>query len=363
MSGADAPTADSTGRAFRRTFGSDNFAGIHPEVVEAVVRANQGHVTSYGDDPITEEAVGLFRQHFGEHAQVFLTFNGTGANVVGLQSMLRPYEAVICSANSHIYVDECGAPERFLGSKLVPIATPDGKLTPELVEVVLVGIGDEHRVQPRVVSITESTELGTCYSVDEITSLAGWVHAHGMLLHLDGARLSNAAASLGVGFDTFVEAGVDVLSFGGTKNGAMAAEAVASFLPDAADHLRYIRKQSMQLASKMRFVAAQFIALLSDDLWRRNAEHANRMALRLADGARQIAGVEIVQAVEANGVFVSMPRAAIGLTQREFPFYVWEAGKGPCDVVRWMTSFDTTAEDVDAFVSVIDKAVSETGPG
>ncbi|MGB7050685.1 MAG: low specificity L-threonine aldolase [Acidimicrobiales bacterium] len=358
-SAGDASTGD---RSYRRTFASDNFAGVHPEVVEGILRANVGHATSYGDDPVTSEAEGLFREHFAENAHVFLTFNGTGANVVGLQSMLRPFEAVICSANSHIYVDECGAPERFLGSKLVPIATPDGKLTPELVEVAMVGIGDEHRVQPRVVSLTESTELGTCYSVEELTLLAQWAHERGMLLHLDGARLSNAAAHLGVGFDVFAGAGVDVLSFGGTKNGAMAAEAVVSFLPSAEKQLKYIRKQSMQLSSKMRFVAAQFIALLSHDLWRRNASHANAMALRLGEGAAQVTGVQIVQPVEANGVFASLPRKAIELVQGEFPFYVWEGGKGPRDVVRWMASFDTTPEDVDAFIRSLTHAMAVTRP-
>jgi threonine aldolase len=346
---------------YRRTFASDNFAGVHPEVVEEILRANVGHATSYGDDPVSSEAVDLFREHFGESARVFLTFNGTGANVVGLQSMLRPFEAVICSASSHIYVDECGAPERFLGSKLIPIATPDGKLSPELVEVAMVGIGDEHRVQPRVVSLTESTELGTCYTVPELTSLAQWVHERGMLLHLDGARLSNAAAHLGVDFDVFARAGVDVLSFGGTKNGAMAAEAVVSFLPSAEDQLKYIRKQSMQLSSKMRFVAAQFIALLTNDLWKRNASHANAMAHRLGEGAAHVTGVQIVQPVEANGVFASLPRAAIEAVQREFPFYVWEGGKGSRDVVRWMASFDTTPEDVDAFIRSLVDAMTEAG--
>jgi threonine aldolase len=357
-SAGEASTED---RAYRRTFASDNYAGVHPEVVEEILRANVGHATSYGDDPVTSKAVGLFRKHFGENAHVFLTFNGTGANVVGLQSMLRPFEAVICSANSHIYVDECGAPERFLGSKLVPIATPDGKLTPELVEVAMVGIGDEHRVQPRVVSLTESTELGTCYSVEELTLLAQWAHEREMLLHLDGARLSNAAAHLGVGFDVFARAGVDVLSFGGTKNGAMAAEAVVSFLPSAEEQLKYIRKQSMQLSSKMRFVAAQFIALLSNDLWKRNASHANAMAHRLGEGAAQVTGVQLVQRVEANGVFASLPREAIELVQREFPFYVWEGGKGTRDVVRLMASFDTTREDVDAFIRSLTDAMTVTG--
>lgn len=357
------PVGDATpgDRAYRRTFASDNYAGVHPEVMEEILRANVGHATSYGDDPVTSEAAGLFREHFGGDAHVFLTFNGTGANVVGLQSMLRPFEAVICSASSHIYVDECGAPERFLGSKLVPIATPDGKLTPDLVEVAMVGIGDEHRVQPRVVSLTESTELGTCYTVEELTLLAQWAHERGMLLHLDGARLSNAAAHLGVGFEVFARAGVDVLSFGGTKNGAMAAEAVVSFLPSAEDELKYIRKQSMQLSSKMRFVAAQFIALLSHDLWKRNASHANAMAQRLGEGATRVTGVHIVQPIEANGVFVSLPREAIELIQRNFPFYVWEGGSGTRDVVRWMASFDTTPEDVDAFIRSLTGAMAEAG--
>ena len=343
----------------RRTFASDNFAGVHPEVLEAVARANTGHVTSYGDDPTTAEAHHLFRRHFGDTAQVFLTFNGTGANVVGLQSMLRPYEAVICASSAHVYVDECGAPERFLGSKLVPITTADGKLAPHLVEQALVGIGDEHRVQPRVVSITQSTELGTCYSIEEIVALARWVHQHGLLLHLDGARLSNAAASLGVDLDAFGQAGIDVLSFGGTKNGAMAAEAVVSFLPGAAEHLRFIRKQSMQLASKMRFIAAQFVALLSSDLWIKNARHANEMARRLGEGVTKVNGVEVVQPIEANGVFASLPVTVIEPLQSQFPFYVWEAGHGERSVVRWMTSFDTTTEDVDTFVSLVKETMAE----
>jgi threonine aldolase len=240
----------------------------------------------------------------------------------------------------------------------VPIDTPDGKLTPELVATTLVGVGDEHRVQPRVVSVTESTELGTCYSLEELESLAGWAHEHRLLLHVDGARLSNAAAHLDVGLDAFGRAGVDVLSFGGTKNGAMAAESVVSFLPSAGGDLKYIRKQSMQLASKMRFVAAQFIALLSDDLWRHNAAHANVMARRLAQAAGNVDGVQITQPVEANGVFASLPREAIATVQREFPFYVWESGSGPRDVVRWMASFDTTPADVHAFTRSLDAALS-----
>jgi threonine aldolase len=349
----------------RRTFGSDNFAGVHPEVMEAILRANDGHVTSYGDDPITAQAEELVRHHFSSDAVVFLTFNGTGANVVGLQTLLRPWEAVICSAGSHIYVDECGAPERFIGSKLVPIAPLHGKLSPGLVDEAMSGIGDEHRVQPRVLSITESTEVGTCYTIDEIAELADWAHARELRLHLDGARLANAAAWLDVSFSVFSDAGVDVLSFGGTKNGALAAEAVVSFVPGAAEQLRYVRKQSMQLASKMRFVAAQFVALLSGDLWHRNASQANAMARRLADGATTLPGVEIVHPVEANGVFASLPRRAVEVAQRSHTFYSWEKDPESSDreVVRWMTSFDTTQEDVDTFLDVVRDAVGHVENG
>jgi threonine aldolase len=263
---------------------------------------------------------------------------------------------VICADTAHINVDECGAPERFLGSKLIPVATPDGKLTPALVEGAVTGIGDEHRVQARVVSITQSTEVGTCYRVEEVTALAEWAHGRGMWLHLDGARLSNAAAHLGVGLGAFGPgAGVDVLSYGGTKNGAMAAEAVVSFRSVGDSPLRYIRKQSMQLASKMRFVSAQFVTLLSDDLWRANASHANSMAMRLAEGVRTIPGVTLAYPVEANGVFAILPPGVTELLQREHYFYVWDEESG---TVRWMTSFDTTPEDVDGFVRSLSELVT-----
>lgn len=334
-----------------RTFASDNWSGVHPEVLAAIAGCNQDHAPSYGEDRITTEAIALFRQQFGPEAQVFFAFNGTGANVVGLQSLLRPFEAVICAAGAHIDTDECGAPERFLGSKLIPVATPDGKLTPELVEAAYRGIGDEHHVQPRVLAITQATEVGTCYRLDEIASLARWAHERSMYLHLDGARLANAAAHLGVGLDAFgAHSGVDVLSFGGTKNGAMGAEAVVSFQPPADPSLRFIRKQSMQLASKMRYIAAQFVALLSDGLWHSNAERANAMARRLADGVTSVAGLSPAYPVEANGVFVTLPPPVTNSLQQQFPFHVWDERAG---VVRWMTSFDTTEEDVDALVALV----------
>jgi threonine aldolase len=342
----------------QRTFASDNYAGIHPEVLDAIAAANVGHAPSYGADDVTSEATELFRQHFGDDAQVFFTFNGTGANVVGLQSLLRSFEAVICAESAHINVDECGAPERFLGSKLIPVATPDGKLTPDLVDAAVTGTGDEHRVQPRVVSISQSTEVGTCYSVEEVTALGRSAHDRGMWLHLDGARLSNAAAHLGVGLGAFGSgAGVDVLSFGATKNGAMGAEAVVSFRPSDQSTLPFIRKQSMQLASKMRFVAAQFKALLSEDLWRRNADHANRMAARLAAGVARTPGVTIAYPVEANGVFAALPPGVTEQLQGQYPFYVWDP---PSGVVRWMTSFDTTEQDVDQFVDLVARVMGES---
>jgi len=335
----------------RHSFASDNWSGIHPDVLAAIVAANVGHSPAYGADPVSERAAALFKQHFGDEADVFFVFNGTGANVVGLQSLLRPFEAVICAESAHINVDECGAPERFLGSKLVAVPTPDGKLTPELAAAAAEGIGDEHHVQPRAVSISQSTEVGTCYSIDEVRSLGSWAHDHGMFLHLDGARLSNAAASIGVGLGAFGSpVGVDVLSFGGTKNGAMAAEAVVALGPVGDSPLRYIRKQSMQLASKMRFISAQFTALLSDDLWRVNAEHANEMARRLAEAVTTVPGVTLAYPVEANGVFAVLPRAAIETLQRQHPFHLWDEATG---VVRWMASFDTTEDDVDSLVASV----------
>jgi threonine aldolase len=342
-----------------RSFASDNWAGVHPDVLAEIVAANDGHAPSYGVDPLTEKADRLFRRHFGEDAEVYFTFNGTGANVVGLQSLLRPFEAVICASSAHINNDECGAPEHAVGCKLLGVETPDGKLTPELAETAMTGVGDEHHVQPKVLSITQATELGTCYSVEEVAALAEWAHARDLSLHVDGARLANAAAHFDVALGAFGSAaGVDVLSFGGTKNGAMGAEAVVVFRPATDTHLPFIRKQSMQLASKMRFVAAQFVALLSDDLWKRNARHANEMALRLAAQVADIHGVEVTQAVDSNAVFASLPGAVARELQREFPFHVWDESTG---VVRWMCAFDTTEEDVDRFAEALRKAMDGAG--
>jgi len=341
----------------RHAFASDNWAGVHPEVLDAVAAANGGHAPSYGADRVSLHALGLFRQHFGPDAEVYFCFNGTGTNVVGLQSLLRPFEAVVCAEGAHIDIDECGAPERFLGSKLLTVPTPDGKLTPALAASVVNGIGDEHHVQARVVSITQSTEVGTVYTVDEITALADWAHGHAMLLHLDGARIANAAVSLGVDFGALgASAGVDVVSFGGTKNGCMGAEAVITFRPESSTSLRFIRKQSMQLSSKMRFVAAQFVALLTDDLWWRNASRANAMAARLGAAASAVPGVTLAYPVQANGVFAVLPRAVTEAMQDIWPFYTWDDASG---MVRWMTSFDTVEADVDGFVARLTQEMAE----
>ena len=337
-----------------RGFASDNYAGALPEVLEAIAAANADHAPAYGSDPWTAAAEERFREHFGPDARAFLVFNGTGANVIGLRAVCQPWSAVVCAETAHLNVDEGGAPERVAGLKLLPVATPDGKLTPELVAPKLVRFGDEHAVQPRVVSITQSTELGTVYSLDEIRALAGQAHEHGMLLHVDGARLANAAAALDVPLRALTtDAGVDALSFGGTKNGLLLGEAVVLLRPGLGEGIEYLRKQSMQLASKMRFLAAQFEALLDGDRWLAAAAHANAMARRLAE-ALEGSGVELTQRVEANAVFAVLPPAATARLQERWRFYVWDEATGE---VRWMCSWDTTPEDVDAFASDVRSAL------
>ncbi len=338
-----------------RGFASDNYSGIHPEVLAAIAAANQGHQIAYGEDVYTERLQDVFRSHFGESAQAFPVFNGTGANVTGLQSMLPRWGAVIAASTAHSNVDEGGAPERIGGFKLLTVPTEDGKLTPELVDREAWGWGDEHRAQPLVVSITQSTELGTLYTADEIRALSDHAHERGMKLHVDGARISNAAAALDLPLGAFTtDAGVDVLSFGGTKNGAMLGEAVVVLNPEASDGLIYSRKFNMQLASKMRFVSAQLIALLEGDLWLRNARHSNAMAQRLRSGVEagladgSIAGVEFTQQTRANGVFATLPEGIADALRKSFRFYDWDAARRE---VRWMCSFDTSEEDVDAFVA------------
>src|SRR5215471_12763912 len=333
----------------RKSFGSDNHAGAHPAVLEAMAAASQGDATAYGDDPWTARASAQLAEAFGAGGGVFFVFNGTAANVVGLSLMLRPYEAVICPEGAHVNVDECGAAERIIGCKLLTVPAPDGKLTPDLIATRLAGRGDEHRVQPRAVAITQVTEVGTCYTLGELRRLGEFCRASGLLVYMDGARLANSAAFLGCSLSDLA-ASVDVLSFGGTKNGAVGAEALIVMNASLADGVPFQRKQQMQLASKMRFLAAQFSALLEDQLWLRNARHANDMARRLADGVSDVPGVRLHYPVESNGVFAALDRALVEPLQREWNFHVWDERE---HVVRWMAAFDTTEDDVDAFISAI----------
>jgi threonine aldolase len=338
-----------------RGFASDNSATIHPDVLAAIARVNVGHTFGYGHDDYTLGVEARVAHSFSDDASAFFVFNGTGANVLSLRTTSRRFEGVICAETAHLNVDECGAPEAIAGLKLLTVPGIDGKLTPELVETRITRVGDEHAVQPHMVSISQCTELGTLYTLEEMRSLADLAHSHDLLFHVDGARLSNAAAALGVPLGE-VAVGVDVLSFGGTKNGLLGAEAVVILNPRLAHDFLYIRKQSMQLASKMRFLAAQFDALLSDDLWLRCAGHANAMAARLAGALADVPGLTITRPVETNAVFAVLPAAVTESLQREYPFYVWDEAAGE---VRWMCSWDTTEEDVDGFATAVHSALAE----
>ena len=340
-----------------RSFASDNNAGVHPNVLQAIAAVNRGHVVGYGDDRYTEAAVRKFKQHFGSDIEVFIVFNGTAANCLSLKSMTESYHAVICAEAAHIYTGECGAPEKFTGCKLIPIPTADGKLTIESVSHAYHGIGDQHHVQPRAISITQVTEMGTVYTPREVRDLARFAHEREMFLHMDGARIANAAVSLGLTLrEATRDLGLDVLSFGGTKNGAMGAEAVVFFDKKLSRDFLYLRKQGMQLASKMRFISAQLEALLSNDLWRKNAAHANRMAELLQKEVSKIPHVKIVYKVEANGVFAQIPRQAIAELHKRYFFYVWDESRS---VVRWMCSFDTTERDVKQFAKFVRGTVAK----
>ena len=338
-----------------RSFASDNNAGIHPKILEAIAAVNHGHTVGYGDDPYTASAIRKFKQRFGPDVEVFIVFNGTAANCLSLKALTESFQAVICTEAAHIYTDECGAPEKFTGCKLIPVPTMDGKLTVESVGHAYSGIGDQHHVQPRAISITQCTEMGTVYRPREIRDLARFAHERKMFLHMDGARIANAAVSLGLSLrEATRDLGVDVLSFGGTKNGAMGAEAVVFFDKRLAENFLYLRKQGMQLASKMRFISAQFEALFTNDLWRKNAERANCMAALLQKEISKVPKVKIVYPVEANGVFAQIPRQAIAKLQKRYFFYVWNEEQS---VVRWMCSFDTTEGDVKRFAKFVAETV------
>ncbi len=334
-----------------RGFASDNYSGIHPEVLAAITSANGGHQVAYGEDEYTAELGRVIAGHFGETATIFPVFNGTGANVTALQSLLPRWGAVICAQSAHINVDENGAPERIGGMKLLSVPTTDGKLTVEAINKEAWGWGDEHRAQPLAVSLTQSTELGTLYTLEELRAITEHAHSLGMRVHMDGARISNAAAALGVGLGEMTTGtGIDILSLGGTKNGIMFGEGIVTLTPGPAESIKYLRKMNMQLASKMRFISAQLLALYGTDLWLDSAAHANAMAARLSAGVQATDGVELLYPTQSNGVFATLPNNVADALRERFRFYDWDRA---ANQVRWMCSFDTTEADVDAFLAAL----------
>jgi threonine aldolase len=340
----------------KRGFGSDNNSGIHPDILNAIASVNTGHEPGYGEDSVTARAIERFRQEFGNDTQVYFAFNGTGANVLALAAVSRSFHSVICSDTAHINVDECGAPERFNGFKLIPVKSAKGKISPEVIRPHLQGFGFPHHSQPGVISISQVTELGTVYSFEEIKAITTLAHEYGMFVHMDGARIANAAVALNLPFRAFTrDAGIDVLSFGGTKNGMMLGEAVLFFRPEQGEWMPYIRKQAMQLYSKMRFVSAQFLAYFENDLWKKNAAHANAMASLLAGELSKIKGVSLSVKTEANGVFIIIPEYAVKTLRQNYFFYMWNDA---ISEARLVTSFDTTEEDVYEFVGALKSIIS-----
>jgi threonine aldolase len=343
----------------KKSFASDNWSGVCPEIMEALQKANMGHVEAYGEagDPYTGAAIKKFKALLGEDISVFFVYNGTAANVLSVKHLIRSYQAIVTAKSAHLNEDECGAPEKFSGSKILEIETDDGKIKPEQVEPFLSSVGFQHHVQPRIISISQVTEKGTIYEPEEVKALADFAHQNNMFLHMDGSRVSNAAEALGMEIRSFtMDAGVDVMSFGGTKNGMMFGEAVVFFKPELAKDFEYTRKQGMQLHSKMRFIAAQFDRFLTDDLWKKNASHANRMARLLADKIKNFKVLTITQPVKANGVFVQLPEQLIPEIQKDYFFHVWDE---TTHEVRLMCSWDTTETDVDGFAACLSKALGE----
>ena len=334
-----------------KSFASDNYAGVHPKILKAISEANSEHASAYGADPWTGKLNEKIKDIFGAKAEAFPVFNGTGANIVALKAIVKSYESVLCSSCSHIYVDECGAAESLLGVRLIDVATTDGKLSPEKLKPFTLNYGNEHQTQSKILSLTQSTEHGTLYKISELEELKNFAKEKGMKVFVDGARLANAIASLGVSPRKMIEAaGADILTLGGTKNGLLMGELVVVLNPDLVAEMKYYRKQLMQLSSKMRFLSAQFLAYLENDFWLENANLANTMAKKLCEELSAIPQIKISQNVEANAVFAKIPRKIVAPLQEEFPFYVWD--EGTCEV-RWMCSFDTTEKDVEAFVKKI----------
>ncbi len=341
---------------YKKGFASDNWSGVSPEVMKVLAEVNRGHHPAYGEnDPMLELAKQKFREVFGSECEVFFVYNGTGANVLSVQQLLRSWEAVVTPHSAHLNEDEGGAPEKFTGGKLLTVHCEDGKIRPEQVTHFLSSFGFQHHVQAKMISISQATEMGTLYRLPEIKALADFAHAHNMYLHMDGARIANAAVALGCTFrEVTTGCGVDVLSFGGTKNGLMFGEAVVFLNKQLAKGFEYSRKQGMQLASKMRFITAQFITYLENDLWRRNAANANRMARLLGELLPAVEGIRLSRPVEANGVFAIMPEALIPKLQQEYFFHIWNESKNE---VRLMCSFDTTEKDVRGLVEAAKRLV------
>jgi threonine aldolase len=335
----------------KRGFASDNNSGVHPAVLDAMNRVNKGHVVAYGDDPYTTSAIEKIRTELGPGAGVYFVFTGTAANVLGLKASTENWNSIICTDTAHIHCDECGAPEFFTGCKLLTVSPPDGKLTVDLIKRHMHGFDFEHHAQPKVVSVTQATEMGTVYTPDELREICDYAHGLGLLVHMDGARICNAAVSLGLPLaEITAGTGIDVLSFGGTKNGLMYGEAIVFFNPELERNFKYVRKQGMQLASKMRYIAAQFDAMLTDGLWHKNASHANNMARLLAEEVTGIPGIEITQEVQINGVFAIVPPEIVPELLKEYFFYIWNPETSE---VRWMTSWDTTEEDIRGFARLL----------
>jgi threonine aldolase len=340
----------------KRGFASDNNAGVHPDILEEIISSNSGHVTGYGSDIYTEKALSLFKEHFGNLTETYFVFTGTAANVLGLSGIMKSWNSIITASTAHLEGDECGAPEKFIGCKVLVVDTPDGKISPELIEKHMHGIDFEHQSQPKVISITQSTEMGTVYTVAEIARIATFAHVRGMLLHMDGARLANAAVSLNLPFKAFTtDAGVDVLSFGGTKNGMMSGESVCFLKPGLSNDFKYIRKQGMQLASKMRFISAQYIGYFRNDLWKKCASNSNAMARMLADKLKLIPEVKITQEVQSNGVFVIMPADIAEKMRDHYFFYPWDEKRSEW---RLMASWDTKEEDIEDFITLLKRELS-----
>ena len=340
-----------------KSFASDNWSGACPEIMEALAKVNHGHMASYGelDEPVTAAAIEKFKKYFGNDIAVFFVYNGTAANVLGTSHVIRSYQSIVAAHSAHLNEDECGAPEKFNGSKILELETEDGKIRPEQILPFLNSIGFQHHTQPKLISISQVTEKGTVYKPKEVEALADFAHTHDMYLHMDGARISNAAVALGMDFKSFtVDAGVDVLSFGGTKNGLIFGEAVVFLNKKLATDFEYTRKQGMQLHSKMRFISAQFDRYLTDELWKKNASHANKMAQLLSEKLQQFEQVKVTRKVEANGVFAIIPKEVLPNVQKEYFFHVWDENTSE---VRLMCSWDIMAEDVEGFVAALKKWV------